>query len=243
MMDPEVDKAVNRALAFVERGDILKGEELLFALLKQHPDLYIVHYGMGTVVAMKGNYQESIMYFDQCLDIFPYFAEAWFNKGTSHKHLLDMKGTLTSFQQVTEWGDQDADFVKTARDLLRDMAASVFRDTGLSLELYIQSMDEFDRSFLCMRNKKYDEAIVGFNNVLKINKNHAQSFGNLGLCYSFLGKRLEALSAFDRALEIDPKYKPAIDNREILLSLKDGEKMPDNEVAVVEYYKEVVKNR
>ena len=240
MIDPEVDKAVDRALAFVERGNILKGEELLVRLLEAHPHLYIVHYGMGTVLAMKGKYKESIVFFDKCLDIFPYFAEAWFNKGNSHKHLLDVKGALTSFQKVTEWGDQDEDFVKSAREFLHDMAASVFSDSGLSLELYIQSMEEFDRSFLCMRNRKYEEAIVGFNNVLKLNINHVQSYGNLGLCHAFLDNKQEALSAFERALEIDPKYKPAIDNKKMFLSLKEGEKMPDKDIAVVEYYKDVL---
>jgi tetratricopeptide (TPR) repeat protein len=243
MIDPEVDKAVNKALAFVESGNIPKGEELLASLLKDHPDLYIVQYGMGTVLAMKGQYKESIVYFDKCLEIFPYFAEAWFNKGNSHKHLLDMKGALTSFQKVTEWGDPGEDFVKDASELLCNMEASISRDTGLSLALYIQSMDEFDRSFSCMRNRKYEEAIVGFNNVLKLNNNHAQSYGNLGLCYSFLGMRQEALSAFDKALEIDPKYKPAIDNKKMFLSLKVGERMPDSQVEVVEYYKEIVKNK
>lgn len=63
MIDPEVDKAVDRALAFVENGNILKGEELLGALLKEHPDLYIVHYGMGTLLAMKGKHKESIVFF------------------------------------------------------------------------------------------------------------------------------------------------------------------------------------
>lgn len=242
MIDPEVDKAVDKALAFVESGNILKGEELLVSLLKDHSDLYIVQYGMGTVLAMKGQYKESIVFFDKCLEIFPYFAEAWFNKGNSHKHLLDMKGALTSFQKVTEWGDQDEDFVKDAHGLLCDMEASISKDTGLSLDLYIQTMEEFDRAFSCMRNRKYEEAIVGFNNVLKLNNNHAQSYGNLGLCYSFLGKRQEALSAFDRSLEIDPKYKPAIDNKKVCLLLREGERMPDSQVEVVEYYKEIVKN-
>jgi hypothetical protein len=34
-------------------------------------------------------------------------------------------------------------------------------------------------------------------------------------------KKQEALSAFDRAIEIDPKYIPDIDNKKIILSLKE----------------------
>jgi tetratricopeptide (TPR) repeat protein len=242
LINPEVDKIVDNALAFVENGNIEKGEEILAGLIKEYPDLYIVQYGMGTVLAMKGKYAESIVHFNKCLEIFPYFAEAWFNKGNSHKHLLDVGGALKSFQKVTEFGDQKEHFVKTAHEVLCDLEASIFRDTGLSLELYIQSMEEFDRAFSHMRNRNYVKAITMFHNVLNFNKNHTQSYGNLGLCYAFLGKRREALSAFNRALEIDPSYRPAIDNREILLSLKEGEIMPDNQVEVVDYYRKAIES-
>lgn len=241
-IDPEVDKAVDKALAFVENGNIEKGEEILSGLIKEYPDFYIVQYGMGTVLAIKGKYAESIVHFNKCLEIFPCFAEAWFNKGNSHKHLLDVGGALKSFKKVTELGDQKDHFVKTAREFLCDMEAGIFRDTGLSLELYIQAMEEFNRAFLYMRNRNYEKSITMFHNVLNFNKNHVQSYGNLGLCYSFLGKRREALSAFGRALEIDPNYSPAIDNREILLSLKEGEEMPDNQVKVVDYYRKVIES-
>lgn len=239
-IDPEVDKAVDNALLFVENGNIAKGEELLTGLIEKYPDFYIVQYGIGTVQAMKGNYSDSIVHFDKCLEIFPYFVEAWFNKGASYKNLLDVGNAIKSFQKVIELGNREDHFVNTAHEFLRDMGASIFRDTGLSLDLYIHSMEEFDEAFSKMHNREYELAIVGFQKVLSLNKNHAQSFGNLALCYSFLGKKQQALLAFDKALEIDPKYEPALKNKAILLSLKDEEKMPNNQIETVEYYKEVV---
>lgn len=131
---------------------------------------------------MKGNYSDSITYFDKCLEIFPYFVEAWlFNKGASHKILLDVGNTIKSFQKVLKFGDRKDHFVITAHEFLRDMEGKIHRDTGLSLELYVQSMEEFDEAFLNMQNKGYEEAITGFQNVLAVNKNHPQSYGNLGL--------------------------------------------------------------
>ena len=65
-----------------------------------------------------------------------------------------------------------------------------------------------------------------------------QSYGNLGLCDSFLGKKQAGLAAFDKALELDPGYQPANTNRMILQSLKEGEKMADFQHEVVEYYKD-----
>ena len=224
--DPGVYTEVDKALTYVENGIIAKGEELLNDLLAKHPNFYMVQYGMGTVMALKGEYSESIAYFDKSLEIFPYFTEAWFNKGTSYKKLLDVGNSIKSMQKVIEFGEHDEDFVKEAHRFLKGMADTIRRETGLSIDLYLREMDRFDNAFLKMQNGEYEEAISGFLKVCETVKNHAQSFGNLGLCYSFLDKKQEALSAFDRALEIDPDYEPAITNKAIFLSLKDGQIMP-----------------
>jgi Tfp pilus assembly protein PilF len=70
-----------------------------------------------------------------------------------------------------------------------------------------------------------------------INKNHPQSYGNLGLCYMQIGKKEEAVKALDKALEIDPNYGPALANKAIIESLADGEKLP-NKFKSIEYYKD-----
>ena len=238
-IDPLVDSEVDEALMFVEKGNSAKGEKLLINLLRKHPDLYMVQYGMGTVLAMKGDYAGSIAYFDTCLDIFPYFPEAWFNKGVSYKNMLDVGNSIRSFTKAIEFGENEDDFVQSAREFVNGMAESIHRDTGLSLDTYLREMDRFDSAFLKMQNREYEVAISGFRKVCESYKNHAQSFGNLGLCYAFLGKKQEALSALDKALTIDPRYEPAIINRAILMSLKDGEKMPTG-TKTVEFYKQMV---
>jgi tetratricopeptide (TPR) repeat protein len=239
IIDPEIDDAVDKALALVERGDIETGEKSLIDLMKKHPDLHIVQYGMGTVLAMKGNYAESIIHFDKSLEIFPYFVEAWFNRGNSYKNLLNVGEAIKSFQKVIEFGDPQDDFVKTAEEIAEFMEQSIFKDTGLSLDLYVKSMDDFNKAFSTMQNREYERAIAEFQDVIKINKMNAQTYGNLGLCYAFLGQQKKAIAAFDQALLIDPNYAPAITNRAIVLSLENGEKLPDVHVKTIEYYKDV----
>jgi tetratricopeptide (TPR) repeat protein len=236
-IDPELDKAVDDALRFAEKGNLAKGEALLIGLMEKCPNVYKVQYGMGTLHAMKGNYAESVFFLSKCLETFPYYVEAWFNKAVSHKNLLDLGNTIKSFRKVIEFGDRGDHLVVTAQKILADMETSISRDYGMSLDLYLKSMDEFDSAFSQMRNKEYEKAITGFRNVLAFNKNHPQSYGNIGLCHSFLGRREEALAAFDKALEIDPDYQPAQTNRTLLLSLQEGEKMPDNYIKTVDFYK------
>jgi len=239
LIDPETDDAVDKALALVERGDIEAGEKSIIDLMKKHPDLYIVQYGMGTILAMKGEYTESIVHFDKSLEIFPYFVEAWFNRGNSYKNLFNVGEAIKSFQKVMEFGDPQDDFVKTAEELVDYMKQSISKDTGLSLDLYLKSMDDFNKAFSTMQNREYESAITEFQNVIKINKTNAQTYGNLGLCYAFLGQQEKAISAFDQALIIDPNYEPAITNRAIVFSLENGEKLPDDHVKTIEYYKDI----
>ncbi|WP_084813502.1 tetratricopeptide repeat protein [Desulfogranum japonicum] len=239
IIDPEIDDAVDKALAMVERGNIEAGEKSLIDLIKIHPNIHIVQYGMGTVLAMKGNYAESIVHFDKSLQIFPYFVEAWFNRGNSYKNLFNVGEAIKSFQKVIEFGAPQDEFVKTAKELIDYMGQSILNDTGLSLDLYVKSMDDFNKAFQTMQKKEYEKAITEFQNVIKINKSNAQTYGNLGLCYAFLGQKEESIASFDQALTIDPSYEPAITNRAIVLSLKNGERLPDDHVITVEYYKDV----
>lgn len=239
MIDPEVDEKIDNALAYVEKGKLEEGERLIRQQIEKHPNLHMVQYGMGTVLAVKGDYAGSIKHFDKSIEIFPYFVEAWFNKGNSHINLFDIGSAIQSFQKVIEYGDPEDDFVKSANDLLQVLETSIYSDTGLSLDTYVQSMNEFNAAFSQMQNRNYEKAIAGFKKVASINNKNAQTFGNLGLCYAFQGEKQKALKAFEQALSIDPKYQPAIDNRGVVLSLEEGAKLPDDQVRTIEYYKDI----
>ena len=55
----------------------------------------------------------------------------------------------------------------------------------------------------------------------------------------FLGEKQKALEEFDKALELDPAYEPAIINKHAVSSLDDNEKLPqEKHGGSVEYYKE-----
>jgi len=242
-IDPEVDEAVDRALTMVESGQLPAGESILADLLLKHPDIHSVQYAMGTVCALKGEYEESIAYLDKAIEIFPYFVEAWFNKGMSHQKTLDVGKMLRSYQKVIELGDPAEDFVRTAKETMTTLERQIHADTGLSLEAYLKSMDQFQEAFVAMENRQWAKALTGFQKVVAVNPTSTQSHGNMGICHACLGHKQEALAAFDTALALDPDYAPALSNRALTVPLKDGEKL-DYEFQSVEYYKDqTVKNK
>lgn len=242
-IDPEVDAAVDHALAMVDSGQLQAGERILADLLRNHPDIHTVQYAMGTVCALQGQHDEALIYFDKALAIFPAFVEAWFNKGATHQKKLEVKEMIRAYQKVLELGDPAEDFVRTARDTVKSLEQQIQADTGLGLEAYLQAMDTFHEAFVAMENRQWATALTGLQKVVAMNPNSPQSYGNMGICYAFLGRRQEALAAFDKALELDPHYEPARVNRELAVSLAEGEKL-DYEFQSIEYYKDqTVKER
>lgn len=236
-IDPAVDEAVNQALALVDSGQMRAGERLLSELLITHPDIHTVQFAMGTVCALKGQYDESLTYFDRAIAIFPAFVEAWFNKAQSHQRKLEVGEMFRSYQKVIGLGDPTEDFVRTARETMTSLEKQIRTDTGLELEDYLKSMDMFDDAFAAMENRQWAKALAGFQRVVALNRNSPQSYGNMGICYGFLGQKQKALAAFDKALELDPDYEPARANRALTVSLQEGETL-DYEFQSIEYYKE-----
>lgn len=237
-IDPEVDKAVDQALAMVESGNLGAGERILADLFTKHPDIHTVQYAMGTVCGLKGQYDEAIAYFDKAIEIFPYFVEAWFNKGTTHQKKLEVGEMIRAYQKVVELGDPADDFVRKAEDSIQWLEKQIHDDTGLSLEAYLRGMDKFDDAFAAMQNREWEKALTGFQEVVAVNPKHPQSYGNMGICYAYLGRKQEALAAFDKALELDPDYEPALLNRAVVVSLEEGEKLAPSAFESVEYYKD-----
>jgi tetratricopeptide (TPR) repeat protein len=234
---PQVEEAVDQALGMAEQGKIRAAEKIISELLKQHPDIHTVHYAMGVICVMKEHYDEAIPYFDKAIEIYPYFAEAWFNKGVSHQKKLEVREMIKAYQKVVEIGDPADDFVSRANAVIKEMKNQIRQDTNLTLDQYLKGMDMFNEAFTAMQNHEWEKALRGFQEVLRMDPKHTQSYGNMGICYGHLGQREEALEALDKALELDPKYEPAILNRAAVSSLKEGEKL-GAKFEAVDYYKD-----
>lgn len=81
----------------------------------------------------------------------------------------------------------------------------------------------FDEAFECLKKEEHQKAISLFQQVLTLDPNHVQSYGNIALAHSTLGEQELALQYLDKALLLDPTYEPALENREHISRLKEGE--------------------
>ena len=110
------------------------------------------------------------------------------------------------------------------------------KGTGLSRHEYRDSARQFDTAFGSLINGRFREAIDGFNRILKFQPNHVQSHGNLGLAYAGLADRESALRHLNRAIELNPSYEPAIENRRAVQALLPGEKLQFDGIREIDFY-------
>lgn len=237
-INEKVEKEVDDALALAERGDISNAERRLESLLKDYPSNYMVIYGVGVVHALKGDINQAIDFFERATGIFPYFIEAHFNKAMAYYENSDLRNAVKSFNEVIELGDPQDDAVRQARKFIKEVEASIKKSFHISVKHYFEGQDEFEEGFSLMEDGKWEKAIVRFNRAVKMNPEHPQSYGNIGLCLAQLGRKKDALNAFDRALIIDPEYEPAILNRAFTEQLDEGEPLSHEKFKTIDYYRD-----
>jgi tetratricopeptide (TPR) repeat protein len=72
---------------------------------------------------------------------------------------------------------------------------------------------EFDRASSAMRAGRWDEALAGYDAVLRLAPGHVPSLNNRGIVLSRLGRHAEALASLDAALAANPVDPIALNNR------------------------------
>lgn len=236
-VDESIDSEVDKALELVEKDQMDQALAILEVLYEKHPEYHMVQYGMGILNAFKKNNDKAIECFKKAIEIFPYFVEAHFNLGVAYQKKLDMANTVLSMQKVVEIGNPGEPHVMHAKKMMRNLEQSFMKNDGVSLDDYMKNQSVFEHAVAEMEAGRLEHAIEGFMKSLKVMKNHPQSHGNLGICLAKLGKKEEALKAFDKTLEIDPAYEVAAYNKSLTEKLKEGEVL-GGKIGSVDYYKE-----
>ncbi len=118
------------------------------------------------------------------------------------------------------------------------LAEAIKKHTGLTVDQYMENKEKFEAAFKHMTSGRFENAIEGFSEVLKIEPNHVQSNGNIGIAYASMGDLESGMKHFDRAIELDPNYQPAIENRKLAMKLAPGEKLNSKEIQEIDFYAE-----
>ena len=234
---PDVDDQCDEALGFLESGDLARGETMLQDLGRQHPDYHTVLFGLSVCHIMKQQTDEAIARLERAVEIFPAFSQAHYNLGSAYRQKFDIENAVKAYKVAIAADGSDGEIAHLARERLHELEA-IFMKDGESLSAHIQNRRIYDRGFAALQERRFQDAIDLFEQVLAARKDHVQSHGNMGLAYAFLGNKQKAIECLDTAIALDPGYEPAIVNRLVVVDLKDGEALPDFTPREVNYYRE-----
>jgi tetratricopeptide (TPR) repeat protein len=234
---PHIEDRVDNALEIMENGNWREAASMLAELKKKHGNHPHICYGLGVLAAFDNNYDEAISLFKKAIQGSPDFVEAHYNLAATYQKQLKIFEMITTYRQVVLIGEDHSYVVQQAQDVLNSMEQQIRDSNGISLDDFLKAHRIFDRGVDHMESKEWEAAISDFNKMLNMNPNHPQTHGNLGLCYARIGKRQLALEALDKALELDPHYKPAKDNRKLIASLKEDQCL-EKEIVTINYYKD-----
>ena len=233
----EAQEACDAALAKIEAGDLLGVEIEAKRLYDLYPDDYMVNFLQGVCAIQRESYQEAICFFEEAIQINPWFCEAYFNIANLYRQELKTVQSVACFRKIIEIEGEGGDLGKLAKKEIDWFAKMIQKTSGETLENYLKSSALFDQAFSALRQNFYEEAISLFQQVLALNPNHVQSYGNMALAYSAIGEQKIALQYLDKALLLDLTYEPAQQNREYISQLKEGERNPFHMREAL-YYKE-----
>ena len=234
----DIETVAEEALGLINTGHLREGEIKIGELLRCYPFSPFTHFAMGVVHALQGKYESAINSFNTASSINSEYIEAHFNKAVAYKKQFDLENMIKSFQEVIRRGRPDDGLVFEARHFLDDVGKGIQASHGIDLETYLVGHEIFDKAFSCMEKKEWEEALQGFKACIGKIKNHHQSYGNMGLCWAMLGQKTKSLEALNKALEIDPSYEPAIENKILVENLKEGERLKEDKFYSLDYSKE-----
>lgn len=233
----EMHEVCDNALAQIEAGDLLSAEIEAERLYRLRPDDHMVNFLQGNCCIQRECYKEAISFFERAIQINPWFCEAYFNLASLYRQEMKIPQSVVYFRKIIEIEGERGDIGKLAKKELDWLEKILQKTSGQTLNEYLQALALFDEAFACLRKEEYLKAIFLFQQVLALNPNHVQSYGNMALAHSALGEQKIALQYLDKALSLDLNYEPALQNRENISQLEEGEKCPFK-MAEVLYYKE-----
>ena len=206
-------------------------------MMKEYPESWQPLFLMGTCLAVEGKPDRAIPFLTRAISRHP-CPEAYNNLGAAHKALLHIEEWVDCLKKVIDLDGKRGDYGRSAMADLNAFASQIQKTEGLTLDRYLENHRCFAQAFAHLKAGRFEAAIQGFAGVLKVAPGNVQSHGNIGLAYAGMGDRDRAIAHLDKAIELDPNYQPAIDNRRILLASPAGERLNPDAIREIRFYED-----
>jgi tetratricopeptide (TPR) repeat protein len=163
-------------------------------------------YKLGERYLKGGRSEEAIKYYDKAIEIAPYLADAWYNRGVALYNLGRYEEAIESYDRALEINPKDDyNWVTKGRALYK-------------LGRYEEAIESYDRALEINPNNdyawvkkgvalyklgRYEEAIESYDRALEINPKYTKAWEKKGDTLDKLGRTKEAIECRNKAKELD----------------------------------------
>jgi tetratricopeptide (TPR) repeat protein len=205
-INEQLDNKIDDALTLFENDDFFNAKIEIEKLYYEHSDYYLTNYAMGVIYIQENNLDEALKYLEKATDINPAFSQAYFNKGILYKERAELGLMASELLMVMQLENKDEKMHQDSKDFIDIIEKN---EKSMTIYEYIHSDKLFREAFEYIDKKDYKNAKELFLQASEINKTGVQIYGNIGMCCMAIGQKNEAIVNLDKALKLDPKYKPA----------------------------------
>ena len=172
---------------------------------------------LGKNLNSMGNFEEACLVFDQVLAQAKW-PDTWYQKASSLRSLGRLEEADQALQEALKLNPQYREALNGRGELLealnrKDEALVEFKKVIALFFADNQAQESedfnYDLSILYSTSEMVDESIRQLERFVKKNPGFADAHYKLGLAYQAADREHEAMLAFRRALEINPRYETA----------------------------------
>ncbi|SRR5258707_4267489 len=181
---------------------------------------------LGNAQAMLKHFPEAFEAFSEALDLAPFDADLWFNRGQAGYFTMRFGRAYKDFSRALEL-NKDAQFTKQIEKSLkrsRKWMEKALRKRGqdFTLDQLIEQEDHYQRGLKLLQAQRWSEAEEAFKASIAMSDCLTQPWGNLGSCLMMQKRFDEAEEAWKHALMIDRWYRLAKRNLKLLPEIREN---------------------
>ncbi len=177
--------------------------------LTYQPDSAQICKTLGIALQSKGQYQDAQEWYTKALEIQPDLAEAHANLGVLYAKQENWESAILFYQKAIQFKPDFANVYRNLSQILvqldRVEEATQYWQQALELKLDFATPEEyFNIGNILLRQRKANEAVECYQNVLQAQPNSFESYHNFAEALQQLKEWEAAISAYQKAIELKP---------------------------------------
>ncbi len=206
------------ALALHQRGQLAQAQGIYNEILTIHPKHFDALHLSGVIAAQTNDPKKAVELITKAIEINPYSAAAYTNRGSALTQLKRLEAALASYNQAIAVDAACAEAHLNRGIVLKELgrfdAAIASCDRAISAKAaYAEA--HFIRGNVLNDLKQLDSALASYNRALAIKADYAEAYFSRGIVLSALKQLGAALASFDQAVALRPRYADAYFNKSL----------------------------